>query len=80
MATKRNPLLDRGLKMQCDLSALLVPLGNTTLPTSRREQEELEGRYRGREGKGREEGALRGLKAGEKCKTLIFAICKALEY
>lgn len=61
------------------LSALRVPPGNT-LPTSRRGQEELEGRYSGREGKGREEGALRGLKAGEKCKTLIFAIYKALEY
>lgn len=52
MATKRNPLLDRGLKMQCDLSVLRVPLGNTAYFEE------------GAGGTGREVQGARGQRAG----------------
>ena len=64
MAMKRNPLLDRGLES-----------GQLTW----RNWKGGAGGGR-RESKGREEAALRGLKAEEKCKTLIFVIYNALEY
>jgi len=61
------------------------PLGNPTYleeghGEGAREKGTVGGRAKGGTRKRSEEGALRGRKAGEKYKTLIFVIYNALEY
>lgn len=57
MATKRNPLLDRGLKMQCDLFALPLRASGAAWKHSAYFEE-------GAGGTGREVQGARGQRAG----------------
>ena len=79
MATRGNPLLDRGLKMQCKTLRLYFQVGFQV------EVEKGAGEGTGRElqeagGQRAERGSSKKAEAVEKCKALIFVIYNALKY